>query len=59
MRGLGDSYKMNINFDNPSVICFANATSLYTREAFYFRFNIFPQSSSITTKLTSMSPAPI
>ena len=33
MRGLGDSYKKNINFDNPSVICFANATSLYTREA--------------------------
>ena len=26
---------------------------------FYFRFNIFPQSSSITTKLTNMSPAPI
>ena len=25
--------KKNINFDNPSVICFANATSLYTREA--------------------------
>ena len=26
MRGLGDSYKKNINFNNPSVICFANAT---------------------------------